>query len=103
MAQPPDIAGAAAALARGELVGIPTETVYGLAADATLPSAVARVFALKGRPADHPLIVHLGHPAQVGDWAREVPAVVTDLAEAFWPGPLTLILKRGRLGYRRRR
>lgn len=92
-----DIARAAEALKRGELVGIPTETVYGLAADATLPAAVARVFALKGRPADHPLIVHLGHPAQVSDWAREVPAVVTDLAEAFWPGPLTLILKRGRL------
>lgn len=92
-----DIAEAADRLKQGELVAIPTETVYGLAADATLPAAVARIFALKGRPADHPLIVHLGHPAQVSDWARDVPAVVTDLAEAFWPGPLTLILKRGRL------
>ncbi|MCU0757231.1 MAG: L-threonylcarbamoyladenylate synthase [Xanthomonadales bacterium] len=92
-----DIAEATERLKQGELVAIPTETVYGLAADATLPAAVARVFALKGRPADHPLIVHLGHPGQVSDWAREVPAVVTDLAEAFWPGPLTLILKRGAL------
>jgi L-threonylcarbamoyladenylate synthase len=97
MGHPLDIGYAVELLQQGELVGIPTETVYGLAADATLPAAVARVFALKGRPADHPLIVHLGHPGQIGDWAREVPAIVTDLAEAYWPGPLTLILKRGRL------
>ena len=81
-------------LMTGELVGIPTETVYGLGADAANPAAVARIFAAKGRPADHPLIVHLPGAAHLDQWAREIPAAAWELAEAFWPGPLTLILKR---------
>jgi L-threonylcarbamoyladenylate synthase len=81
-------------LVAGELVAIPTETVYGLGADAANPEAVAKIFAAKGRPADHPLIVHLsGHDA-VDHWAEEVPAVAWELMETFWPGPLTLILKK---------
>ena len=81
-------------LVAGELVGMPTETVYGLGADAANPAAVAKIFAAKGRPADHPLIVHLaGHDA-VDHWAEEVPAVAWELMETFWPGPLTLILKK---------
>ncbi len=81
-------------LHRGGLVAFPTETVYGLGADAKNPEAVRRIFAAKGRPADHPLIVHLFAVEQVKDWAKELPEQVNDLAEAFWPGPLTLILKR---------
>jgi L-threonylcarbamoyladenylate synthase len=81
-------------LSRGELVGIPTETVYGLAADAANPRAVARIFAAKGRPADHPVIVHIAGKAQLADWAVEIPETAWKLADAFWPGPLTLILKR---------
>jgi L-threonylcarbamoyladenylate synthase len=78
----------------GDLVAFPTETVYGLGADASNPSAVAKIFAAKGRPADHPLIVHLaGHDA-VDHWAEEVPAYAWELMETFWPGPLTLILKK---------
>jgi len=81
-------------LRAGELVAFPTETVYGLGADAANPAAVAKIFAAKGRPADHPLIVHLaGHDA-VDHWAEQVPAVAWELMEAFWPGPLTLILKK---------
>ena len=81
-------------LRAGELVAFPTETVYGLGADAANPEAVARIFAAKGRPADHPLIVHLaGHDA-VDHWAEQVPAVAWELMETFWPGPLTLILKK---------
>mgnify|MGYP000278826481 CR=1 FL=1 len=77
-----------------ELVAIPTETVYGLGADAANPAAVAKIFAAKGRPADHPLIVHLaGHDA-VDQWAEQVPPVAWELMETFWPGPLTLILKK---------
>ncbi len=78
----------------GELVAFPTETVYGLGADASNPQAVAKIFAAKGRPADHPLIVHLADAAAIDDWAREVPIEARRLAAAFWPGPLTLILKR---------
>lgn len=78
----------------GELVAFPTETVYGLGADAANPEAVAKIFAAKGRPADHPLIVHLPGAAHLDRWARDIPAVAWELAEAFWPGPLTLILKR---------
>lgn len=78
----------------GGLVGIPTETVYGLGADASNPQAVRRIFAAKGRPADHPLIVHLGTVSQLHTWAKEVPAPAWVLAQAFWPGPLTLIFKR---------
>ena len=89
-----DITEACAALRRGEVIGLPTETVYGLAGDAAQADAVRRIFATKGRPADHPLIVHLGDAAQVRHWAREVPEAAQRLAAAFWPGPLTLILKR---------
>lgn len=78
----------------GELIGLPTETVYGLAADANNPVALAKVFAAKGRPADHPLIVHLGADALLSNYAREIPEAAWLLAEAFWPGPLTLILKK---------
>ena len=85
---------AVAALRRGELVGMPTETVYGLAADARNPAAVRRIFALKGRPADHPLIVHIAGADALPRWAREEPAAAQALAAAFWPGPLTLILPR---------
>ncbi|MDD3651891.1 L-threonylcarbamoyladenylate synthase [Immundisolibacter sp.] len=81
-------------LRAGQLVALPTETVYGLGADALNPAALARIFALKGRPADHPLIVHLPPDAALEDWAREVPASARALAAAFWPGPLTLILRR---------
>ena len=81
-------------LRNGGLVGLPTETVYGLAADARNPAAVARIFAAKQRPVDHPLIVHLGDAAQLQTWARDIPADAWQLAEAFWPGPMTLILKR---------
>lgn len=89
-----DYARAVALLRAGELVAIPTETVYGLGADAANPAAVARIFAAKSRPADHPLIVHLaGHDA-VDHWAEQVPAVAWALMETFWPGPLTLILKK---------
>jgi L-threonylcarbamoyladenylate synthase len=85
---------AAELLAAGELVAMPTETVYGLAADASSPAAVAKIFAAKGRPADHPLIVHIGDIAQLEQWAREIPPAARTLAEKYWPGPLTLILKR---------
>ncbi|MDK9726135.1 MAG: L-threonylcarbamoyladenylate synthase [Sterolibacteriaceae bacterium MAG5] len=85
---------AAALLRAGELVAFPTETVYGLGADAANPAAVAKIFAAKGRPADHPLIVHLPGHDHIDRWARDVPDVAYELAEAFWPGPLTLILKR---------
>lgn len=73
---------------------MPTETVYGLAADATNPSAVARIYAVKGRPADHPLIVHFSDPKLINSWAAEVPDYAMDLAKAFWPGPMTLVLSR---------
>ncbi|NJD25921.1 MAG: threonylcarbamoyl-AMP synthase [Betaproteobacteria bacterium] len=81
-------------LRSGELVAFPTETVYGLGADAANPAAVAKIFAAKGRPADHPLIVHVaGHDA-VDHWAEQVPDAAWELMEMFWPGPLTLILKK---------
>jgi len=81
-------------LRAGELVAFPTETVYGLGADASNPQAVARIFAAKGRPADHPLIVHLPDASWIDRWAVDVPLAARKLAAAFWPGPLTLILKR---------
>ncbi len=81
-------------LRQGELVAFPTETVYGLGADAANPRAVAKIFAAKGRPADHPLIVHLASAAAMTAWARDLPPAAHALAAAFWPGPLTLILKR---------
>ena len=81
-------------LRAGELVGLPTETVYGLAADAGNAAAVRKMFAAKGRPADHPVIVHLAHAQQIRDWAIDVPPAAHALAARFWPGPMTLILKR---------
>lgn len=92
--QPENIARAAQRLAEGGLVGLPTETVYGLAADAGNAGAVAAIFAAKGRPADHPLIVHVAGRADVARFAAEVPAFAARLMDAFWPGPLTLILPR---------
>jgi len=80
----------------GGLVAIPTETVYGLAADAERPEAVARLYAAKGRPADHPLIVHLADFDAIGGWAAEIPEYANRLAAACWPGPLTMLLPRGR-------
>ena len=81
-------------LRAGGLVGFPTETVYGLGADASNEAAIKKVFAAKGRPHDHPLIVHIGSAAHLADWARDIPQAAHTLAEKFWPGPLTLILKR---------
>ena len=88
------VALAAQRLRAGELVAFPTETVYGLGADAGNPDAVRRIFVAKGRPSDHPVIVHLGRVEQVERWAREFPEGARKLAAAFWPGPLTLILPR---------
>lgn len=81
-------------LRQGGLVGLPTETVYGLAADAKNPLAVSKVFAAKGRPADHPLIVHIGTINELSEWAKAIVPQAYQLAERFWPGPLTLILKK---------
>ncbi|BDU11557.1 threonylcarbamoyl-AMP synthase [Aurantimicrobium sp. INA4] len=89
-----DIARAATALKQGWLVAFPTETVYGLGADAENPEAVARIYRAKGRPADHPLIVHISTAELVDQWAREVPDYARTLARDFWPGPMTLILSR---------
>ena len=88
------ISDAVAALKAGRLVAIPTETVYGLAADARNPEAVRAVFALKGRPTEHPLIVHIAGTERISEWAIDVPEAAWRLAERFWPGPLTLILKK---------
>jgi L-threonylcarbamoyladenylate synthase len=85
---------AAAILRRGGLVAFPTETVYGLGADASNAGAVARMYSVKGRPSSHPVIVHIGDAAQLGRWAREIPEHAAKLAERFWPGPLTLVLLR---------
>lgn len=90
---PLDIERAAEILRIGGLVAFPTETVYGLGADATNARAVSRIFAVKGRPANHPLIVHLGSHAELDYWASDIPDAARRLAEQFWPGPLTLILK----------
>jgi L-threonylcarbamoyladenylate synthase len=90
----PEVRRAAEVLARGGLVAFPTETVYGLGADASNAAAMARLYAVKRRPADHPVIVHFADAEQAFAWAREVPAAARTLAAAFWPGPLTLILKR---------
>ena len=88
------LAQAAQLLKDGGLVALPTETVYGLGADATNASAVARIYKAKGRPADHPLIVHIHSMQSLGDWADEIPSYAISLARDFWPGPMTLILKR---------
>lgn len=90
-----DIEKAAAVLHTGGLVAFATETVYGLGANAEDPDAVARTFAVKGRPASHPLIVHLQGTEHLGDWVQDVPDTALALAERFWPGPLTLVLRRG--------
>jgi L-threonylcarbamoyladenylate synthase len=89
-----DVSRAADLLRVGELVAFPTETVYGLGADARNPLAIARIFAAKGRPADHPLIVHLPDSTHLERWAVDIPGEAGKLAAAFWPGPLTLILRR---------
>ncbi|OXM75181.1 MULTISPECIES: L-threonylcarbamoyladenylate synthase [Amycolatopsis] len=91
-----DIDKAAGLLRAGRLVAFPTETVYGLGANAEDAAAVARVYRAKGRPSSHPLIVHLGGAGQLGDWVEDVPATARLLAERFWPGPLTLVLRRAR-------
>ena len=91
----PEVAVAAALLRAGRLVAFPTETVYGLGADATNPQAVRRIFAAKGRPSGHPLIVHFADPVELERWGTNVPDAARRLAAAFWPGPLTLIVERG--------
>ena len=88
---------AAGALKEGSLVAFPTETVYGLGADATKELAVARIYEVKGRPADHPLIVHIADIKYLEQWISAIPEYAIDLARAFWPGPMTLILKRSEL------
>ena len=88
---------AARALKEGHLIAFPTETVYGLGADANNESAVSRIYKVKGRPQDHPLIVHIADWQTMGDWADQIPDFAIDLARAFWPGPMTLILKRSEL------
>ena len=88
---------AAAHLKAGDLVAFPTETVYGLGADASNSEAVARIYSVKGRPNDHPLIVHIASMERMGDWVREVPEYAIALARSFWPGPMTLILKKSDL------
>jgi L-threonylcarbamoyladenylate synthase len=85
---------AVAALRAGDVVAIPTETVYGLGADATNSDAIAKVFAMKGRPTNHPLIVHIGSASQIDDWAVDVSDRARALAAAFWPGPMTLLMRR---------
>jgi L-threonylcarbamoyladenylate synthase len=91
---PATIAAAARLLEQGQLVALPTETVYGLGADAENPQAVARIYAAKGRPQDHPVIVHVAPGADLAHWAADIPPEAQQLADAFWPGPLTMILKR---------
>ena len=88
---------AAAHLKAGDLVAFPTETVYGLGADASNSQAVARIYSVKGRPSNHPLIVHIASMERMGDWASDVPEYAIALARSFWPGPMTLILKRSEL------
>jgi L-threonylcarbamoyladenylate synthase len=92
-----EIKRAAQALKDGHLVAFPTETVYGLGADATNEKAVSRVYSVKARPTNHPLIVHISSVKQLGNWARNVPGYAKKLADEFWPGPMTLILKRSEL------
>ena len=88
---------AAGVLLAGGLVAFPTETVYGLGADASNADAVARIYSVKGRPADHPLIVHVASMDGLGDWARDVPEYAISLARDFWPGPMTLVVRRSDL------
>jgi len=88
------IQGASQALSQGNLIAFPTETVYGLGADATNPDAVKRIYEVKGRPSDHPLIVHIASLDQIDQWAIDIPEFAIKLARDFWPGPVTLVLKR---------
>ena len=92
-----EIKGAASTLLNGDLVAFPTETVYGLGADATNKNAVARVYEVKGRPVGHPIIVHISSIKNLYKWSRDVPETAVKLASAFWPGPMTLILPRTKL------
>jgi L-threonylcarbamoyladenylate synthase len=94
MATDDDLSRAAETLRRGGLVAFPTETVYGLGADADNGAALARLYAVKRRPGEHPVIVHLGAPAQLAEWAADVPVAARRLGDALWPGPLTLVLRR---------
>jgi L-threonylcarbamoyladenylate synthase len=91
-----ELAHAVGLLREGKLVAFPTETVYGLGGDADSEAAVRRIYQLKGRPSAHPLIVHLAPEANLADWAAEIPGPIGRLAEAFWPGPLTLVVPRAR-------
>ena len=91
------MASAARSLIAGDLVAFPTETVYGLGADASNSAAVGRIYSVKGRPNDHPLIVHIASMERMGDWASDVPEYAIALARNFWPGPMTLVLKRSEL------
>ena len=91
-----DIDGAVAILRSGGLVAFPTETVYGLGADASSADGVGRIYAAKGRPADHPVIVHVADAVQVANWASDIPEAAHRLARRLWPGPLTLVLRRAR-------
>ena len=88
---------AAKALINGHLVAFPTETVYGLGADASNQTSVARIYEVKGRPTDHPLIVHISATSQMDKWAVDVPEYAVNLARSFWPGPMTLIVKRSQI------
>ena len=92
-----EIKKAAKALKDGYLVAFPTETVYGLGADASNPTSVARIYEVKGRPTDHPLIVHISSTSQMDKWAVDVPEYAINLARNCWPGPMTLILKRSQI------
>ena len=89
-----EIINAVESLCKGDLVALPTETVYGLGADAANETAVAKIFATKGRPVNHPLIVHVPRGVKLATWAVEIPRMAKQLTDAFWPGPLTLILKK---------
>jgi L-threonylcarbamoyladenylate synthase len=91
------MASAAKHLIAGDLVAFPTETVYGLGADASNSAAVSRIYSVKGRPNDHPLIVHIASMDRMGDWSSELPQYAIALAREFWPGPMTLVLKRSEL------
>src|SRR2546421_1419536 len=94
MATDTDISRAADTLRRGGLVAFPTETVYGLGADADNAGALARLYAVKGRPGEHPVTLHVGAPGQLDDWAADAPAAAGRLGDALWPGPLTLVVRR---------
>ena len=94
MATDADLSRAVETLRRGGLVAFPTETVYGLGADADNAAALARLYAVKGRPGEHPVIVHVGAPAQLTEWAADVPVAARRLGDELWPGPLTLVVRR---------